>query len=645
MKYWFGVLLSLTAFSSHAQHELLSSALQDFAYGRFYKHEPVAIVWNMEGVLQADLNDGINYLLEDRPDLAEVSLTTVLKKDSLLWQAYYYRAAARVKLNDHYDALSDLNRTVKLNPDLYEGYIEQAKVLFLVGQLSESERAIKKAIQVDKKKPVAYYLRGDIALVQNQSILASKSFRNCLAVDSLFHDARIKLALMDFLSSKDETKAINHLSQVLAYDSMQPSALLFRSIFLAKKNQTQSIQDLSNLIRVSPGDMMARFLRGELLAQLQEYDRAFSDFRHVIQSTAANDNYFQGKQTWIDKKIDLQNVGAYVIRRVYGLPDEDATKLRRAYCQIILREFDKSILAIDETSTPHTEPLAVYLKAVAHEHKGEHVKALQLYDRAISLDDEIFDAYKKRGIYRQEMKEWENSIEDFNAVLRLDPETFFTYRLRGVSYYYINQFKKAISDYNTYLKYDSTNKEIIGYRGIAYLQDGQRLNAYIDFALSNNKNGFDLKDMIYLTDSVMAIGDTVTALNALNHFTAAAPYFTEAFVRKFRIYLAMNDWKVIENEIGMAVRNSRVDVPNDQYAFLLTIQAMVYAKNRHELDAIKIFTEAIKLDKSNALAYLERGKLWLSQGKVSKAQSDIQQASLLGSKQADDILSSGFDPK
>lgn len=632
------LLFSCFTISALAQFNMLNEAFQEFATKRFQQYEEISITWNMEGTIQAELNEGLNNLLEENATLAEVNFGTVLQKDSSLWQAYYYRAAARKQLNKLKEASQDLKQALKLHPNFYEGYVELAKVYHIRGKSLESEQALKEAIRLDKKKAVAYYLRGDIDLSQDQVRSAVNYYEQCLKVDSLFHDARIKLSLIDLFVKKNEAVALSHLNKVLANDSLQKNALLFRSIILFEKDKKQSVRDLSNLILVNPLNLMARYLRGILLTEIKKFDQAFADFQKVINSTSVDDNQFMGKQTWVDKKIDIQNVGAYTLTRIYGLSDGDASKVRQAYCHILNGEFMQAVGILNQTSNPMKEPLCLYLIAVAYEHKGEHLKAFNFYNLALALDSDITDAHKKRGIYEQEIKAWDKSIADFDAVLKLHPDSYVIYKIRGTSHYYLNNFAQAISDYSAYLQRDTLNKEIIGFRGAAYLKNNQRLNAYIDFAVSENQGGLVFEDMNHLIDSVLTRGDTTLALQALSSITKAAPYYTEGYARKFRIHLARNEWKSIEDEILMALRNSRADAEKTEHAYLLWVQAMTLAKNRHEEDALTKFTECIKLDKQNALAYLERGKIWLSMGKTSKAESDIKKAAEMGNEKAKELL-------
>jgi tetratricopeptide (TPR) repeat protein len=630
-------LLFAVFLTASGQGGMFNEAFKEFATSRLKAFEEIPIEWKMGGLLQADLNEGLNYLLEENAGAAEESLTTVLKKDSTIWQAYYYRGAARKQLEKYQAAEHDMRRAIRLHGDFYEGYVELAKILFFRRQPLESEKAINKSIRLDRSRGTAYYLKGDINMFQGETRSAVNNYKDCLKSDSLFHDARIKIALLDAISKKNLDAAIEHLTRVLKYDSLQKTALLFRALLIQDKDKKQSIKDLTNLLEVSPYNIMAQFYRGYFSAEVGEYENAFNDFHNVMRETSTDDNRYIGQQTWVDKKIDMQNVGAYTVTRIYGLSDEDARFIKEAYCHIITEKYDKSLITADKVSNKR-EPVAIYLKAVAYEHKGEHMKALQHYNVALSIDDGIADAYKKRGIYEQEMKQWDKSVADFSAVLKIYPDMYFTNRMRGVSYYHLKQFDKAIDDFSIYLRKDSLNQEVTGYRGMAYLQSNQKLKAYVDFAASGNIQAIKYSELERLIDSVIHIPDTTQALLYLEAVSENTPYYTEGFVQQFKIYMARNQWDPVAAKISRAVIFCRPNISPAKYSYLLSLRALSYAKSQQTDDALKTFNEALKLDKDNDLALLERGRLLLEMGKSSKAINDLKASASLGNKEAAALL-------
>lgn len=640
----FGWLLVCLAPHVNAQLELFGDAigLHAMETNRILAYDDIAIQWKMNGQLQVHLNEGINNLFENNPALAETNFTDVIKADSTIWQAYYYRGISRKQSRKLKDAEADLLHVIGTRNLLYECYIELGKISQLEDNVKDAEKFYDKGIKADPRKPLGYFLRANIQLAQNQQKDAAKNFNLCLLQDSVFHDARIKIGIIEIIKKKQFEAGLPYFNHVLRNDSLQRYALLFRSMVNFSTDQERSLSDLNHVVRLSPDNVLILYLRGLLLTEMGDYRRSFTDFHKVIERVYESDNNFVGKQTLVDKKIDIQNAGAYTVSRVYGLPEEDAVKIKKAYCLMLIGKYSESINSINETSFSGTEPLCLFLKGVASEHIGKHDAAYNFYNQALELDNDILDAHKKRGIYRQEMKQWASSIADFTEVLRINPETYVVYKIRGVSYYHLKNFPKAVSDFTQYLERDSTNKEIIASRGMAYMGDGQDLKASLDFAESGELHMLDYKKIAKSLELLLQNGDTAVALTYLNPLTKSVPVFTEGYALKFKILVSRQDWKSISNEIDNAIGNRRPDVNHRDQSYLLTIKAITSGKgNRYEEAIIKL-NEAIEYDKLNALAFLERGKILLATGKNNKAINDLKRALSLGEGEAKEILS-GLD--
>jgi tetratricopeptide (TPR) repeat protein len=632
----------LTATFSQAQDDLLTNAIGEYeqASSKLLEYQEIALDWTMDGKLQVYLNEGINSLLEHNPSLAETNLSKLLQLDSSIWQAYYYRGVSNKMLGRLDLAEADFSRLIRRNQAPYESQIELGKIRLIQQEPRMAEKSFEKAIRINPSQPWAYYFKANIRFHQFLHKDAGKLLQTCLQQDSLFHDARIKLAIIEMLEKGLPEKGIPHLNRVLRLDSLNRFGLLFRSIATFTSDRTSSLADLNKLVRVNPNNTFAYYLRGLQRSSLEDYARAFPDFHKVIEAIAEDDNRFIGRQTWVDKRIDIQNVGAYAVTRVYGLPDADAVKVKKAYCLLVMGSYSESIATINATAIAKSEPLCWYLKAVANEHNVKHNAALSCYDRALDLDNDILDAHKKRGIYRQELKAWKGSIEDLTEVLRINPETFVVHKIRGVSYYYDNDLPKAIADFSRYLQRDSLNKEIMGYRAMAFLGNGQYLDASVDFARSGHADVLDFKKLSHSIDSVLATGDTLLAIHYASALTQSVPRFTEGYLVVVKHYVKRGEWARIDPIVDIAISNSRAGVSRKDHSFLLTAKAMMLCQWKRYENAFQTFEEAISYDRSNALAFLERGKLWMTTGKTNKAVVDLKRASLLGHQEATALLSS-----
>jgi tetratricopeptide (TPR) repeat protein len=258
----------------------------------------------------------------------------------------------------------------------------------------------------------------------------------------------------------------------------------------------------------------------------------------------------------------------------------------------------------------------------------------------LRLDKTIADAYKKRAIYEQELKQWENSVDDLNAVLKLTPDAVAINRIRAISYFYLGRYDESVADFTRYLRQDSTNNEARGSRGMAYLKTKTPMKGFVDLAASGNHNALDFKKIQRLADSLLVAKDTAELLHSLEVITDHVSYFTEGFALRFKLHMARKEWKPVEENVTRALRMSRRDAPKSSHSYLLTVQALAYSRHNHTEDALNTLGEAIKFDKKNDLAYLERARLFLAMGKSSKATADLTIASTLGNQTAKQMLAS-----
>lgn len=637
----FLIIITFIPFRLFAQEQIIIDAINDYTTSRLWAYEEIQVEWNMQGDLQIDLNEGINYLFENQPTVAEENLTRALEKNGKLWPAYYYRGIAKKLQRRLKEAQFDIQSALTLNSMLYEGYVELAKIQYLSLQIQESEKTIKRAIALDPNRPTAYYIRGDINLAQLQKQKAKSDYETCLEVSPDFLDARVKLALLESMNGSSKENVIRQLDQVLEVDSLNKGALLIHALLSYEHNKKQADKDLSYLIQADPNALLPYLLRGTLLTELNDFERAFSDFQKLSKATEKDENAFQGMQTSIDKKIDIQNAGAYLFTRLYGLSDRDRESIKEGYCYLFTGQYELA-LSNFQTLNNNEEPLVTYLKALTFEHMGAHQQAYHWYIQTRKLDNDIADVHKKLGIYQQELKQWTLSIISFDQVLELTPDAFYIYKIRGLSYYNLEDYESAIDDFTRYIFRNSNDREVFGFRAMANQKSGRQLDAYADFSRAGYEKMLNFPEIIRLADQLLQHGDTVSMVSSLEPIVSIAPYFTEGYCRLMKVKVKKGQWEYIQDNIAKATANCRKDASDIDYSYLLTIEAMIQLQNKDVDSAIGTLEKAIRQDSRNALAYLQRGKLYLDLGKKSKAEPDLRKASALGNSEANQLVSKSF---
>jgi tetratricopeptide (TPR) repeat protein len=81
-------------------------------------------------------------------------------------------------------------------------------------------------------------------------------------------------------------------------------------------------------------------------------------------------------------------------------------------------------------------------------------KALESFNRAISIDPTRADGYLGRANALNTLKRFEEALPDYNKALEIDPNLANAYINRGSAYSHLGQYEKAIADYEKGLELD-----------------------------------------------------------------------------------------------------------------------------------------------------------------------------------------------
>jgi tetratricopeptide (TPR) repeat protein len=611
---------------------------------RWRSFEEAPFQWNMKGSIQPPMNEGMNSLREGRPDRAVANFTTAIKMDCTLWVGYYFRGAANKLLNNLEDARKDFAKASTLNKKISEPYLEMGKVAFYQNDMKEAVRQLNQAIQLAPDKVISYYLLGDLYYRQNFPDRARSYYLKCDEIDKKFSDSKIKLGLLDIARTKDLEVGLPYFNEVLANDSVNVEALLLRSVVSVKSNSSQSRRDLTTLIEHHPANPSFRMLRGFLLVDLGKFDEAFVDLLKVSTESQLNEDKFMGKQTSLDKRIDLQYAGSYIARHLYSLKENDARKVKKAFCLLLAEKYPDCVTTLRESSVSDSSPLCVFLMGLASEHMGRHAEAEIYYGRALALDNDILDAHKKRGIYSTNKNDWKNGEMDFTEMLRISPNSSVAFKLRGVARFYQNDYNGAIDDFSNYLEKDSIDREALASRGICYAKIGETIRAADDLLHAGNLNAFNALDLVKMGqsfDKMLAEGDTTRVLWYLQRFTARDPYFVDGYVIKIKILRCQKNWSAIKDQVALgliAYDQTGFGKDRHSYSYLLTINGMVLMRASELKKAALAFDQALEENDENSLAYLERGKLLLKLDREKDAKVDLTRAAKLGQKEAVQLL-------
>lgn len=86
--------------------------------------------------------------------------------------------------------------------------------------------------------------------------------------------------------------------------------------------------------------------------------------------------------------------------------------------------------------------------------RGKPEKALEDFNRAVSIDPQAAGGYLGRGNVLNIMERYEEAIQDYNKAIGIDPDLANAYANRAIAYSHLKEYEKAIADYEKCLQLD-----------------------------------------------------------------------------------------------------------------------------------------------------------------------------------------------
>lgn len=593
-----------------------------FSFLDIYDHLDPAFQWTMEGNVQASLNEGITSLQEGKLETALANIEEAIKLDSTQWVSYYYKGICHKKLYKLKQARTDLLKALALNPKLAEARVELGEIYEAQRQTEKASKEYAIAIDLNPKLVQAYYNMGNLKLMTGDGKSALRNYEKCNEVDPTFPDAYVNQGLLKFKVKKNDNQSIAYFTKALEVDSLHSQAYFWRGMaYLSLEKIQNCVDDWSQLIRLNPSNTFYIFMRGFLYIELNDFDKAFVDLRRAIRSREINENKFVGTQTIIDKQIDLYAAANYLIAQGYGLKEQTFTTLKKAFCLVLSGKNNEALKTCEEAVTMQHTGATHYLKAIVLEHLNRHNDAYVDYSIALKLDNDIFDAHKKRSVYRMELRDWKGANEDFDDMFRLQEGSPVAYRLRGFARSHQKDYQGAISDLTQFIKTDSTDYEAVRTRSVCYalLKMNKEANEDMMSLLLLKPNDWSLrKDVVH---NYLALNDTTAAITLLDEVDDYSP---TARMMLVQIYAGQKKWDLAQ---AVALRIIQSDTPYRHPAELSDLQlwlGMAEFSKSNYLEAITYFNKSLKIDRDNFEAKYVRAKAYEHLKETKKALGDYK---------------------
>ncbi|HPM30888.1 MAG TPA: tetratricopeptide repeat protein [Chryseolinea sp.] len=599
-------------------------------------HLPVNFKWDQKGTVQVALNEGLNFLDENKLELAIANLSEAIELDSTLWVAYYYRGVVHKKKGELKEAETDLLHAKEMKIDQSEICFELGELYHQQGKYTEAEKLYEEAIHLNNNQVDAHFNLGSLYLMQADPGKALEYYKKCNEANPRFAKAYVMEGLLNYRGTKDSEASIQFFTKAIEMDSSNSLAYFWRGMFYVYSNQNEKcLEDWTRYITFNPRNVFMLSMRGYLYIELNRFDEAFIDLRKALLSIDLNEDKFMGSLTFLNKQIDIQAVARYIMRNGYGLKDDAFASLKKGFCLLIAGKENEALDCLKRAEGIEKASTIYYLEAIVHEYLNNHPQALKYYDRALQYDNDIFEVHAKKCVYHFKIYDYKNANSDLDEMFRLQPASPVCHRFRGIIRFEQGYYEPAIADLSQAIGADTTDWKAIETRFDCYImlnkseeakEDSERLlkRAETNWAIYND-----------VVSKYLLAKDTSYALLLCDRLTNQLPQFCWSHVKALEIYIAQKNWNDAELRIAKVMSLTTEEQLQVLYAKLYYYKGLIEQYKYHNPEkAIVLFNKCIKTNFDNMEARYALAKVYNEMGKSRKALSMYKQLSDWGFKDA-----------
>ncbi|XP_043930180.1 tetratricopeptide repeat protein 6 [Protopterus annectens] len=260
-------------------------------------------------------------------------------------------------------------------------------------------------------------------------------------------------------------------------------------------------------------------------------------------------------------------------------------------------------------------------KAEIYRRKGDITMAIISYTQAIKCNP-TDESYFKRGEMYEKRNEVLLAMEDYAMVFAINPKRTDALMRHGLHHFENSNWTGAVQDFSSLIKHDHNNAVARTYRGRAYANLMQYREATEDFSAAvhldpNNWIAFYYRGcLLRKTNSARALQDLSVSVLLNDTYENL-----NAFLQRGILYTDVQQWPEAVcdfDNVLMLDRTVAVAHVNLGLIFML--------KMDHYYEALRRFTDAIKVSPTYSRAYICRAQAYHKLHDLQKALRDLTRA-------------------
>ncbi len=214
---------------------------------------------------------------------AEEDASLALERNPIFPRAYLLRGIARFNLKEYRKASEDFLKGLKLSPKDQNLLYNLSIALLEDKQLNVAERTARELLALDSKNKDAYRVLAQITLERKDTVATQLVIDTLLSLDAHYRPALLLQAQIAS-EQKNYPQALQTIDQIIAQGASDANLYVNRAILrYHQKDLRGAMNDYSEALRLDPNERVALNNRALLRSQVGEYRLAIQDWSKLLQ--------------------------------------------------------------------------------------------------------------------------------------------------------------------------------------------------------------------------------------------------------------------------------------------------------------------------------------------------------------------------
>ncbi|WP_297071510.1 tetratricopeptide repeat protein [uncultured Duncaniella sp.] len=587
--------------------------------------------------------------LDDFPG-AEEDASLAIERNPFIVDAYEVRGVARQNQGKNREAIKDYNKVLEMHPDTRSVLFNKAMAQCQIKDHAGADTTFAALIRKYPRYEGGYLGRARLRLETKDTIGAKSDIDKALTINSSAINAYLMRADIAIHSGQDYKSALADMDMAVKLSPDFPGYYINRAFLRYMTDDFYgAFDDYDHALKLDPTNSMALFNRGLLRAEVHDTNKAIEDFTSVINLNPDDYKTLYNRSMLLAEIGDFEAALSDLNRVLEAYPDFAAAyflrydiKRRKGDLQSAEKDYNKS-LALAKTKVPVSPDKQFADNTSAGNSQDEDGDGPVVTETQEQVKKRFSSLATVSANYTSENDATtiRGRVQDQELKVELEPIFIITYYTSPTEIKLNSEYIREVNDLNAtgLLRFglQVANRESTLRDDNVETTHRSSIDFYNSYIASHPPRAIDYfgraMDFYTVGDFDAAVGDLTTAVRLTPDFALA--YLLRAQVRYAKKHKATDDGQgthILSEEESVDIL-ADIEKAISLSPFMPVAyynKGVVLTEIGHLDEALKAFTRAIELKRDFGEAYYNRGYVHLTIGDKDKAFPDLSRAGELG---------------